>query len=86
MILANLCENVHLNLRGLCELGDSPSVGLVEGQEDGHLEGGGLQGVLVLEAVGHELALAHVEEPVEFPPAVLAAVESGEPAQVGNQG
>ena len=38
--------------------------------------------LLVLEAVGDQLALAHVEQPVQLPPAVLATVEGCEPAQL----
>lgn len=38
-----------------------------------------LEGVFVLEAVGHELALAHVIQPVHLPSGVLAAVEGSEP-------
>ena len=38
--------------------------------------------LLVLEAVGDQLALAHVEQPVQLPPAVLPAVEGCEPAQL----
>ena len=35
--------------------------------------------LLVLEAVCDELALAHVEQPVQLPPTVLTAVEGSEP-------
>ena len=38
--------------------------------------------LLVLEAVGDQLALAHVEQPVQLSPAVLPAVEGCEPAQL----
>ena len=41
-----------------------------------------LQSVFVLEAVGHQLPLAHLVEPVELPARVLASVESREPEQV----
>ena len=37
--------------------------------------------LLVLEAVGNQLALAHVEQPVQLPAAVLTAVKGREPAQ-----
>ncbi len=47
-------------------------------QEDGHLKCRGLKSVLALEAVGDELALGHVVEPVELASRVLAAVEGGE--------
>ena len=40
-----------------------------------------LKCVFVLEAVGDELPLAHVVQPVELPPRVLAAVEGSEPGQ-----
>ena len=38
--------------------------------------------LLVLEAVGDQLALAHVEQPVQLSPTVLTAVEGCEPAQL----
>jgi hypothetical protein len=45
------------------------------------LKGGGLEGVLVLKAVGDQLALAHVVEPVQLPTRVLTTVEGSEPDQ-----
>ena len=38
-----LDENVHLDLGGLGQLAHCPGVGLVEGEQDGHLECGRLQ-------------------------------------------
>ncbi len=49
-----------------------------------HLEGRGLERVLVLETVGDQLAFAHVVQPVQLPPRVLAPVECSEPG--GNRG
>ena len=44
-----------------------------------------LQGVLVLEAVGDQLPLAHVVEPVELAAGVLPTVEGGEPVDTSLQ-
>ena len=38
--------------------------------------------LLVLEAVGDELALAHVKQPVQLPTTVLPAIEGCEPAHL----
>ena len=37
--------------------------------------------LLVLEAVGDQLALAHIEQPDQLPAAVLTPIEGREPAQ-----
>ena len=57
------------------ELLECPVVALVELQEHSHLEGGGLQSVLVPEAVGGQFTLGHVVEPVEFAACMEPTVE-----------
>jgi hypothetical protein len=83
--LQDLYQDVHLDLGRLGQSCHSPAVSLVKSQEDRHLEGGGLEGVLVLEAVGDKLSLAHVEEPIQFSPRVLPTIKGSEPGNTSLQ-
>jgi hypothetical protein len=72
----NLLQHLLLDLGGLLDLSHGQSgVGSVVEHEDADLHGGRLEGVPVLEAVGHQLPLGQVVEPGQLAARVDAGVE-----------